>query len=225
MNAAIALRSVAEEIAENNRDRKPKLVELKLRRMAQDPFAFFRGTDHLFANQWPRLAPPDVGPSVLICGDLHLENFGAYRAGDGTFLYDINDFDEALVAPCSLDLVRCATSILLGAQIWKHTPMQALRTLLTSSPKRTAPAWTGSGNNRGGSAAPSRSRAGSRPGPTSAEAAWTEASDPALLLGGRRAPGSIRSSPRRSATPTGPVAITRRSVSPSTRGIARRSDP
>lgn len=113
-----------------NRDREPDLVRLKFRRMASDPFAFFRGTDHLFAGDWSRLAPPDVGPSVLICGDLHLENFGAYRADDGVYLYDINDFDEAIVAPCSLDLVRCTTSILLAAQIWKHTPVQAMRNLL-----------------------------------------------------------------------------------------------
>jgi uncharacterized protein (DUF2252 family) len=98
--------------------------------MAKDPFAFFRGTDHLFAAYWPRLRPPDVGPSILICGDVHLENFGAYRTDDGDFLYDINDFDEALVAPCSLDLVRCAASILLAAQLWKHTPVQAMRSLL-----------------------------------------------------------------------------------------------
>jgi uncharacterized protein (DUF2252 family) len=123
-------RSVMEEILEYNRDREPRLLRLKLRRMAHDPFAFFRGTDHLFAKHWSRLAPPDVGPSVLICGDLHLENFGAYRADDGTYLYDINDFDEALVGPCTLDLVRCATSILLAAELWQHTPVQALRTLL-----------------------------------------------------------------------------------------------
>ena len=100
--------SVVDEIVAFNRDRNPKLVRLKFRRMAKDPLAFFRGASHLFAADWPHLRPPDVGPSILICGDLHLENFGAYRADDGDFLYDINDFDEALVAPCSLDLVRAA---------------------------------------------------------------------------------------------------------------------
>jgi uncharacterized protein (DUF2252 family) len=130
MRAIPARSSVVDEIVAFNRERDPKLVRLKFRRMAEDPFAFFRGTDHLFAADWPRLRPPDVGPAILICGDLHLENFGAYRTDDGDFLYDINDFDEALVAPCSLDLVRCAASILLAAQLWKHTPVQALRTLL-----------------------------------------------------------------------------------------------
>jgi uncharacterized protein (DUF2252 family) len=31
---------------------------------------------------------------VLICGDLHLENYGAYRTDEGYFLYDINDYDS-----------------------------------------------------------------------------------------------------------------------------------
>ena len=126
-----ATNSVLDEIRDANRDLKPKLVRLKLRRMAADPFAFFRGTDHLFAARWAALAPADVGPSLLICGDLHLENFGAYRADDGEFFYDINDFDEALVAPCALDLVRCAASILLAAEVWKFSPVQAMRTVLT----------------------------------------------------------------------------------------------
>jgi uncharacterized protein (DUF2252 family) len=122
--------SLANEILASNADRKLSLFRIKCRRMRQDPFAFFRGTDHRFATLWQHLAPPDVGPAVLICGDLHLENFGAYRTDDGDLLYDINDFDESLVAPCSLDLVRCTTSILLAAQNWSFTPVQAMRTLL-----------------------------------------------------------------------------------------------
>ena len=106
------------------------MVRLKYRRMAADLFAFFRGTDHLFAAAWPALVPVDPGPDILICGDLHLENFGAYRADDGDFVFDINDFDEALVGPCSLDLVRCSTSILLAAQVWGLSPIRAMRTVL-----------------------------------------------------------------------------------------------
>ena len=77
-----------------NEGRKPELLRRKYRRMGEDLFAFFRGTDHLFAAAWEGLAPVDPGPAILICGDLHLENFGAYRADDGDFVFDINDFDE-----------------------------------------------------------------------------------------------------------------------------------
>ena len=77
--------AVLEAIVQFNRGRKRKLVRLKLRRMLDDPFTFFRGTNHLFARAWPELHPPEVGPDILICGDLHLENFGAYRTSAGRF--------------------------------------------------------------------------------------------------------------------------------------------
>ena len=66
----------------------------------------------------------------MICGDLHVENFGTFRAEDGDFVFDLNDFDESLVGPCSIDLVRCSTSVLLAAQVWGLSPIQAMRTVL-----------------------------------------------------------------------------------------------
>ena len=125
MNISNKLSSVLNEVIAFNRDRKPRRVRLKLARMDAGPFAFFRGTVERFARSWPELKPDDPGPAVLLCGDLHLENFGAYRAADGDAYFDINDFDEALVAPCGLDLVRCAASILLAAEEWRLTPLQA----------------------------------------------------------------------------------------------------
>src|SRR4051812_36256578 len=83
-----------------NENRAPRYVRLKLKRMAESPFAFFRGACPLFAAMWADHRPPDPGPEILVCGDLHLENFGAYRDEEGEFLYDINDFDESLIAPC-----------------------------------------------------------------------------------------------------------------------------
>jgi uncharacterized protein (DUF2252 family) len=131
MSAVAQSDSVLVAVLRFNEDRKARLVRLKLKRMARNPFAFFRGANHLFADGWNETRPPDVGPEVLICGDLHLENFGAYRDEGGEFLYDINDFDDALVAPCSLDLVRCSASILLAAELWRLTPLQASGMVLT----------------------------------------------------------------------------------------------
>jgi uncharacterized protein (DUF2252 family) len=125
MSDTQAAAGVLETILQYNDDRKPRLVRLKLRRMLKDPFTFFRGAIHLFARDWSELCPPEVGPDILICGDLHLENFGAYRTAEGDFRYDINDFDESVVAPSSLDLVRCTTSIFLAAERWKLTPTDA----------------------------------------------------------------------------------------------------
>ncbi len=125
MTHAPATNRALEAILHFNQDRKPNRVRLKLQRMLQGAFTFFRGTNHLFVASWPELQPPEAGPDILICGDLHLENFGAYRTAEGEFRYDINDFDEAMVAPSSMDLVRCTTSIFLITEQWGLTPTQA----------------------------------------------------------------------------------------------------
>lgn len=129
MSVATSLPSSVAAIVAFNADRKPKGRRLKYQRMDEDPFAFFRGTDHLYALAWPDLRPYDVGPDILVSGDLHLENFGAYRVG-GEDHFDINDFDEAVIGPCTLDLVRCATSILLALEQWGLTPLQTTGTVL-----------------------------------------------------------------------------------------------
>lgn len=125
------LGSATGEIAKANEGRKPSRVRLKYERMSADPFAFFRGTDHLFARAWADgLRPIEPGPALLICGDLHLENFGAYRADDGEFFFDVNDFDESAVAPCGFDLTRCVASILLASDVWRISPVKAERVAL-----------------------------------------------------------------------------------------------
>jgi hypothetical protein len=49
-------------------------------------------------------------PSVLAIGDLHIENFGTWRDGEGRLIWGVNDLDEAWPADYTLDLVRLATS-------------------------------------------------------------------------------------------------------------------
>jgi uncharacterized protein (DUF2252 family) len=125
MNILSPDRPIIDEIIRFNADRQPELVKRKLRRLDESVFTFFRGTDHLFGRGWAALKPANPGPSVLCCGDLHLENFGAYQTEEGDFRFDINDFDEALVAPCSFDLARCTASILLAGEVWGLRPLQA----------------------------------------------------------------------------------------------------
>ena len=119
MSTSVDSFCAVDEILRFNKSRKQTLLKVKFARMVENVFAFFRGTDHLFASRWPQLRPSDLGPSILIFGDLHLENLGAYETDDGDFRYDINDFDEALVAPCSVDLVRLTASILLAGEVWE----------------------------------------------------------------------------------------------------------
>ena len=84
--------------------------------MRKTPFAFFRGTAHLF---WEDLSErktswPD-SPHVWACGDLHLENFGSFQGNNGLSYFDLNDFDEAALAPASWELSRFVTSVYVAA--------------------------------------------------------------------------------------------------------------
>ena len=117
-----ATSSVYEDIIQFNADRDSDLVKRKLRRIDESVFTFFRGTDQQFGQAWPALRARDPGPAIQCSGDLHLENFGACQTEDGDFRFEINDFDEALVAPCSFDLIRCTASILLAGQDWALSP-------------------------------------------------------------------------------------------------------
>jgi Uncharacterized protein conserved in bacteria (DUF2252) len=87
----------------------------KHEQMVLDAFAFFRATYYRWAQLWPRLCPElATAPAVLAAGDLHIENFGTWRDGDGRLVWGINDFDEAYRLPYTNDLLRLATSALLA---------------------------------------------------------------------------------------------------------------
>jgi uncharacterized protein (DUF2252 family) len=96
--------------------RDPGWLRLKLDRLCAAPFGFLRGTFHLFVADWPVEGddPLLAGADQPIVGDLHLENFGAFRAADGTVVFDVNDFDETDSGTPALDLCRVATSLVLA---------------------------------------------------------------------------------------------------------------
>jgi uncharacterized protein (DUF2252 family) len=106
--------SLIDRIREFNADRDPDLVKLKYSKMQESPFGFFRGTCHLFYEDWDRDSELNKAPLSWLCGDLHLQNFGSYKGDNRVVYFDINDFDESVLAPCSLDLIRLLTSIFLA---------------------------------------------------------------------------------------------------------------
>jgi uncharacterized protein (DUF2252 family) len=125
------MRDPLESIIEYNRaltgeGRKKDWLRIKLDRLCASPFGFLRGTFHLFVQDWREIGddPLDPGPDQPIVGDLHLENFGAYRAADSQFVFDVNDFDESAPGTPALDLCRVATSFLLADE--KHGELRAL---------------------------------------------------------------------------------------------------
>ena len=95
--------------------RDPAWLRAKLDRLCASPFGFLRGTFHLFVADWPSDGddPLSAGAPQPIVGDLHLENFGAFRAADGAVVFDVNDFDETGLGTPALDLARLCTSFVL----------------------------------------------------------------------------------------------------------------
>ena len=106
---------VVQKIRAFNAGREPERLALKYSKMRSNPFVFLRGTCHLFYDRLPYNGLFKSAPLVWSCGDLHLENFGSYK-GEGRLTYfDINDFDEGILAPASWDVVRMLTSLRVAA--------------------------------------------------------------------------------------------------------------
>lgn len=103
----------------------------KFRKMAADPFAFYRGSACLFYADMRQLEDrwaDERTSRVWIHGDLHAENFGTYMSSTGELTFDINDFDEAYLGHFSWDLRRFTTSLAL--MCWqKALPEEAVRSL------------------------------------------------------------------------------------------------
>lgn len=116
---------VAKTILAYNKGRDPERVQMKYASMRRSAFSFLRGTCHLFYARLPAHALFTSAPPVWSCGDLHLENFGSYKGENHLAYFDINDFDEAALAPLTWDVVRFLSSVLVGAQEMTLSPDDA----------------------------------------------------------------------------------------------------
>jgi len=112
-------------IEESDQDRLASLLPIRFTRMAESAFAFFRGTAVLQAHDLQ--SAPSSGLTVQCCGDCHLMNFGGFATPERALVFDINDFDETLVAPFEWDLKRLATSFVLAARWLDFDPGDARR--------------------------------------------------------------------------------------------------
>ncbi len=103
------------------------LFRHKIDRMSPSPLAFLRGAAPLFYEILERVPILAKGPSGegVIVGDLHLENFGAFRPNpkkglhknaEADAVFDANDFDDAAIGPWRFDLLRLTTSLILGGR-------------------------------------------------------------------------------------------------------------
>ncbi|PZQ88382.1 MAG: DUF2252 domain-containing protein [Leifsonia xyli] len=110
-------------IESQNADRLPELLGLRSHRMRESPFTFYRGTAAIQAIDLAR--GPDTAAHVVISGDAHLSNFGFYRSPQRTLVFDMNDFDEAAVAPWEWDVKRLVASIVVAARARGASPAEA----------------------------------------------------------------------------------------------------
>ncbi len=106
-------RQPLEVLAEQDATRVPSLIPVRQQRMAESPFAFYRGAAAVMASDLS--AAPFSGVKVLSCGDAHLANFGLFGTPERRVAFDVNDFDEAAVAPWDWDVKRLLTSVHLAA--------------------------------------------------------------------------------------------------------------
>lgn len=140
-------RNIRQRIEQFNSQRPVNLQKIKYDKMAKDSFSFFRGSCHLFHEDWPIAcgasgaigAKIDRAPQLYICGDLHLENFGTYKGADRQVYFGINDFDEGRYAPLTRDITRLAVSVLLVGKMLglEKADRAAITTSLLSSYRQT----------------------------------------------------------------------------------------
>jgi uncharacterized protein (DUF2252 family) len=117
-------RTATEILVAQNAGRLSELVPLRFARMLADPFSFYRGSAAVMAADLA--ASPSSGIEIMCCGDAHVSNFGLFAAPDRAIVFDLNDFDEAAVAPAEWDVKRLVTSAIIGGRHAGY-PSKAIR--------------------------------------------------------------------------------------------------
>lgn len=96
-------------LEEQHASRLEDLVPVRVGRMLQSPFAFYRGTAAVMAADLRSAPTTDL--EVVACGDAHISNFGFFASPERELVFDLNDFDEGGVAPWEWDVRRLTASV------------------------------------------------------------------------------------------------------------------
>ncbi len=106
----------------------PKVLAEKKARMLASPHAFFRGSAPLYYDILKARGVPAwlKGPRGWIVGDMHVENIGAFATDDDRVIFDLNDFDEACVAPWAYDVLRLLASVILSGRAVASTSAEMI---------------------------------------------------------------------------------------------------
>jgi uncharacterized protein (DUF2252 family) len=98
----------------SNEGRLPDLVPIRIGRMMESPFTFYRGSAAVMAGDLA--STPSMGSTVQLCGDAHLSNFGVFGSPERRLVFDLNDFDETHPGPWEWDVKRLAASFVVAAR-------------------------------------------------------------------------------------------------------------
>jgi len=114
-------RQVLDEIGAANAALSEEDRAAKYAKLAESPYRFFRGTNHLYWrdvwHDWRfALFGGLAATQTWLQGDAHAYNFGAYGHHDDAVRYGMDDFDDALIGDYQYDLWRLAISLVLDAQ-------------------------------------------------------------------------------------------------------------
>ena len=101
-------------LAAQEADRLQDLVPLRHDRMAESPFAYYRGTPAVMA--FDLAATPRSDILVQASGDALLSNFGLFASPERALVFDANDFDETLPGPWEWDVKRLAASMVIAGR-------------------------------------------------------------------------------------------------------------
>ena len=96
--------------------RASKLVAAKYARMAENAFAFFRGTAWLRPSE-PSAFKTTASSQIALTGDPHPENVGTVAGTDGTLALAFNDFDRAGYGSFVDDVRRLALSMWITSEV------------------------------------------------------------------------------------------------------------
>jgi uncharacterized protein (DUF2252 family) len=107
-------RDPVEILADQHRTRLADLVPIRIGRMLQSPFAYYRGAAAVMARDLG--AEVRTGVNVVVCGDAHVSNFGLFASAERRLLFDLNDFDEAAFGPWEWDVKRLVASAVVGGR-------------------------------------------------------------------------------------------------------------
>jgi len=92
----------------------------KMAKMSLDPYAFYRGTAHIFYADTVTLPASAYTTAqtgyTWLGGDTHLDNFDASRDASGTAVFKACDYDEGYLGQYVWDLRRLATSMVLAGR-------------------------------------------------------------------------------------------------------------